>query len=107
MPVPQSVVVVRLEYSRTTTTTDCGTGIAANCEFKIFLRKMYVKLTCDLKSLFGCFNLESTFSLNLSVAVPGLQVAILARSSRAISQTVRIDCHSLVFPSQFCLANCL
>ena len=32
----------------------------------------------------------------LSLAVRHLQVAILVRSSREISQTVRIDCHSFI-----------
>ena len=35
-------------------------------------------------------------SVCLSVAVRSLQVAILARSSQEISQTVRIDCHSFL-----------
>ena len=34
--------------------------------------------------------------LSLSVAVRKLQVAILAQSSREISQTVCIDCHSFL-----------
>ena len=35
-------------------------------------------------------------SVCLSVAVRKLQVVILARSSREISETVRIDCHSFL-----------
>ena len=36
------------------------------------------------------------FSLNMSVAVRKLQAEILARSSRKISRTVRINCHSFL-----------
>ena len=36
-----------------------------------------------------------SFSLN-TVAVRSLQAAVLGRSSREISQTVRIDCHSFL-----------
>ena len=45
------------------------------------------------------------YNYSQSVAVRSLQAAVLARSSWEISQTVRIDCHSVrisVRPSKFC-----
>ena len=48
----------------------------------------------------------------MSVAVRKLQVAILARSSQEMSQTVRIDCRSFlsrvrisVWPNNFCIGE--